>query len=316
MENQANLSSPVGWTDAQWSRVYQTVSEEANKASVAGAFLPCFGPLARSADVVRFEELREEDQLLTVSDDNPIKLWTLAVHVELKQQQLADENLSAALAVFRRAANLLARTEDTIVFNGLSNTDDAEKRLADIPPQCRVSGGENTIGLVERGKEGEKISVGYISHTRQIEPYSKTELVSPTDQYYGQAIVKAVSQAIMKLDKAGRLGPYACVLGNLAFVQAHTPETNSLVLPRDSIEPLLDGPVLRSGALDEYDGIVISLAGDPIDLVLATAPTAQFLQVTEEARYRFRIYERFALRVKQSNTISAFTLSEFTPPAS
>jgi uncharacterized linocin/CFP29 family protein len=321
METEANLSSPVGWTDAQWRRVYQAVSEEASKASVAGAFLPCFGPLSRSAYVVSFEELQEEDQLLTVSDDEPIKLWTLAVYVELKQQQLADENLSAALASFRRAANLLARAEDAIVFNGLpyKDPDQATRDARKIPKQCRVTGGEKTRGLVTRGKyklvaginDYLEVSVGYITHTGRTLPYipEPSAIAFTKRQYFGQAIVQAVSQAMTNLDQAGHLGPYACVLGNWAFVQAHTPAMNSLVLPRDSIEPLLGGPVLRSGAMDEHDGIVISLAGDPIDLVVATAPTVQFLRVEGlDARYLFRVYERFALRVKESNTISAFTL--------
>ena len=77
MEKPEQLSSPTGWTDAQWEKVYQTVSEEANKASVAGAFLPCYGPLSRSAEGVRGEKLEyiENGDYLKVDDAKTIDLW-------------------------------------------------------------------------------------------------------------------------------------------------------------------------------------------------------------------------------------------------
>ena len=51
-----------------------------------------------------------------------------------------------------------------------------------------------------------------------------------------------------------------------------------MVLPADRIKPLLRGPLLRSGQMDDEQGIVVSLSGTDIDLVVATPPRVQFLQ--------------------------------------
>jgi hypothetical protein len=40
----------LSWTEAQWQKVNEAVSEAFAKASVASAFLPCYGPLPGSAE--------------------------------------------------------------------------------------------------------------------------------------------------------------------------------------------------------------------------------------------------------------------------
>ena len=152
-------NAPVGWSDDQWSRVNRAVADEVNKSSVVGAFLPCFGPLSRSAECVGRSRLFEAEtrppQPLIVDDNGTINFWTLTVQVSLKQQQLAQENLDDALLAFRRAANLLARTEDAIAFLGLPHADPtaAELEARNVPAQCRVTGGELMLGLVAAGDE-------------------------------------------------------------------------------------------------------------------------------------------------------------------
>ena len=44
---------------------------------------------------------------------------TLQVTVRLRGAQMADPEMTSALTVFRRAANVLARLEDAVVFRGL-----------------------------------------------------------------------------------------------------------------------------------------------------------------------------------------------------
>ena len=297
-----NQIAEVGWTDAQWSRVSQVVSEEVNKGSVAGGFLPCYGPLSRSAELVRKEKVEETDPppWIRVDDVETINLWTLAVHVHLKQQQLAEEDLAGALSAFRRGANLLARAEDTIVFNTVP-----QPPLPPPPPPLapfniglvRVTGPALLTGSEGLVEEGKKLTVGS-------SPIART----------GEELVQAVAEAIVALEKNGHLGPFACVLGDKVFVVAHTPLA-SMVMPSDRMEPLLGMPLLRSGTIPDDEGIVVSLAGDPIDLVVATAPAAQFLLVTDDPEYVFRVYERFALRIKEDNAVSWFELMpESTPP--
>ena len=64
--------------------------------------------------------------------------------------------------------------------------------------------------------------------------------------------------------------------------------------------PFLEGgPLLRSSVVPEDQGVVVSLAGSPIDLVIGSDMHVKFLQVTLEPRYVLRVSERFLLRIKQ-----------------
>lgn len=292
------MSSQIDWTSEQWNQIQQLVADEVSKVSVAGSFLACCGPLERSATVVRSQTLievePEEDPIpedlvldpIKVDDIDTLRLWTLSVYIELKQRQLAEENLIGAISVFRRAANLLARSEDAIIFNGLPQADPTNQQLkvARSPILCRVKGGQQADGLVDRSS------------------------YDPISGSTGERLVINIAGAIANLESSGHLGPFACILGQGAFVEANTPN-DSLVLPKDRIEPLLGTQLLRSSTLQDYQVVVVSLAGDPIDLVVATSPTVQFLNVNNEARYLFRVYEKFVLRVKEEGAVSAFSLS-------
>ena len=55
--------------------------------------------------------------------------------------------------------------------------------------------------------------------------------------------------------------------------------------------------------------MVLSRADNEIDIVVGTPPTAQLLQVTQDARYFFRVYEKFMIRVKDPNAGRKFVLA-------
>ena len=272
----------LNWTDAQWQKINDAVTEAFGKASVASAFLPMYGPLAGSAEVVRNELLKQDPNRSppTISLDKDhsdvnVKLVNLTVNVELSSEQVADETLSNALLAFRRAGNILAVEEDRVVFEGFSqgpqgiksvyvaNNPDPQRGLADLPSR--------------------------VNHFKSLSAGALTR---------GQAAVKAVISAIHRLEDKFNPAPFACVLGNLLFEEVHDP-TLALVMPADRIIPLLKGgPLLRSGQMDDGAGIVVSLSGNAVDIVVGTPPTVQFLQRTIEAKFLFRVYERFALRVR------------------
>jgi uncharacterized linocin/CFP29 family protein len=303
----ADTNSQLGWVEAQWNKVNSAVTEEFTKASVVEAFLPCYGPLAGSAETVKDEKLDLSTAgAIRVTDDRTLKVWTLTVNVDLSNQQVADESLSSALLAFRRAANKLAKVEDYIVLSGYalstvrsqpSFTQSYLNPIAGVAPSdidIIVTGGEDfAIGLTEEGDSHKP--------TGSTPPRQGTSF-SPTTPARGQTIVTAVAQAIADLDASSHLGPFACVLGHDLFVDAHSPDASSLVLPADRITPMLTGPLLRSSSIEKNVGIVVSLSGDPIDLVVATPPKVQFLQVTGQAKFLFRVYERFVLRIKERST--------------
>jgi uncharacterized linocin/CFP29 family protein len=286
----------LNWTDAQWQRVNQAVTEAFGKASVASGFLPRYGPLPGSTETVRNERLRDDDpgKPLTVTLDADhdavnLKLVNLTVKVELSSEQVADETLSNALLAFRRAANILAQEEDRIVFKGFDRGD---------PNSLYVV---NKV-LPQKGLADLAVRLDF--------PDLLANAV-----VIGQAVVSAVVDAIGRLENDSNSGPFACVLGNELFNRVHDP-SQSFVLPADRITPLLKGgPLLRSGKMDENTGIVVSLAGNAVDIIVGTPPTVQFLQRAIDAKFLFRVYERFALRIRDKKKSPVAGFKNPTPVA-
>jgi uncharacterized linocin/CFP29 family protein len=276
----------LNWTDAQWQNVNAAVTNAFREASVANAFLPMYGPLVGSAEIVRNERLVQQlaaPRTIRLDADHDavnLRLVNLTVNVELSNEQVSEETLSNALLAFRRAANILALEEDRIVFRGFRRDLAAE----DSPI---VS---NQVGP-QKGLADLYARDAFPTITPSTEPAT-----------VGQAVVRQVVAAIGRLEAESNPGPFACVLGDVLFNSVHTP-SSALVLPADRITPQLKGgPLLRSGMMAPETGVVVSLAANAIDIVVGTPPIAQFLQRQLNARYLFRVYERFVLRIRDEVT--------------
>lgn len=279
-------NSQFEWTEEQWNRVQEAVRDEARKVRVAASFLPTYGPLAPDAETVPRQTLFEEDHKpLRVDDRTTRALTTVSINVQMRRPQAAQTDLSSPMIMFRRAANLIARVEDYIIFRGQpSKVEDIQVK----PSIFRVSGGDTFLGLIDEAKNVRNIvTIG----------------TDPSGQ--GQDLVAAVVTAISLLEENAYLGPFALVLGVDVYDVAYTPNKPSLVLPADRIKPLLDGPLLRSSTIDRSEGVLVSLAGEFIDLVVARDIAVRFLHITDEARRLFRVSQRFTLRVKQPKAIVA-----------
>ena len=121
--------------------------------------------------------------------------------------------------------------------------------------------------------------------------------------------MRAVSEAIGVLERNGHFGPFSVILGQTLFLVAQTPDVGSLVMPQDRIIPFLGGgSLLRSSTLPEHKGVVVALGGGAVELVVATDMSVQFLQVTTDPMFVFRVFEKMALRIKEPEAIMALTL--------
>ena len=329
----------VPWTDEQWARVNQAIQEEAKRARAAATFLPLYGPLGADADFVRRQEiwyagfgterllaaakanralqdynsalnvqdtdaaLAAQDrfvdadaslrrQALGIDDRDTMRLATLQVIVPVRNAQMADPELASALALFRRAANIVARLEDAIVFRGLTPDPAVPGGLAP-PPSARK--GLPEIWQITGASEARGLWT-------QRQP-SITIPRTPIDER-AQQLVRAISDAIGRLEQKGQFGPFAVVLGQELFLVAQTPEPGSLVLPQDRIIPFLGGgPLLRSSTLEDLTGIVVALGGAPLELVVAADMSAQFLQISADPVFLFRVSEKIALRIREPDAI-------------
>jgi uncharacterized linocin/CFP29 family protein len=108
-------NAQVGWTEAQWNRVREEVLQAWQRVRVAGSFLPIYGPLPPSTQVVPSEVLKSDG---SVDERATASLIEIDLSVKLSRQQIQEEDLSSALLQFRRRATQLGQLEDWFIFNG------------------------------------------------------------------------------------------------------------------------------------------------------------------------------------------------------
>jgi uncharacterized linocin/CFP29 family protein len=299
-----NDNPQVPWTDEQWARVNKVVQEEANRARMAATFLPLVGPLPADTDFVREGLIQNQPTPppnIGIQDRAVIQLATLQVKVPVRGAQMADPEMTSVLALFRRAANVLARLEDAVVFRGLARDPAWPNRFAPPinvgppPPQrvWEITGGERSRGLW--------------TNPLLYPSVPQVDIAALPFAHADTRLVRGIAQAIGLLEAQGQFGPFAVVLDQPLFLVAQTP-TAALVLPQDRILPFLGGgPLLRSSTLNVArgvrSGVVVALGGEPVELVIATDVCVQFLQITAEPNFVFRVCEKMALRIKEPEAI-------------
>jgi uncharacterized linocin/CFP29 family protein len=287
------------WTEEQWASVQQLVRETARKSSVASAIFPLVGPLPPGH--VRVPHLRltpaggagvlkwlpdGPTERLEIDDASTLQLTTVAVDVYLKTTQAEEAELAAARSMLARAADIVARLEDAIAFNGLTAVVGGPPSIKNAPavtPPIYTVSNQDQKGLLE------------------VNEHPALGMTGPAP-FDGEELVEKIIRAVGLLEGAGQYGPFACVLGSELYSAAVTP-SNSLVLPLDRILPFLNGPLLRSGTLPPHKGIVVAGAGAPIDLVVGSDIHVRFVQMSVEPSYVLRVSERFVLRIKQRDAI-------------
>jgi uncharacterized linocin/CFP29 family protein len=279
-------NSQVPWTEEQWARVNQAIQEAAQNARVAAGFLPLYGPLPPDTDFVRWGDIPYTPPL-RIDDTTVIQLATLQMRVVLRGAQLADPELGSVLSLFRRAANVIARLEDALIFNGRHDPPPLPARSADV--------GEDYLG---------QDATGLIDRAHYVGPPATN----------GVTLVDAIAAAIARLEDDGHFGPFAVALGHDLFMSAQTPTAPMpYVIPQDRIIPFLrGGSLVRSSVLPDDKGVVVALGGEPVQLVVATDISLQFLQVTLDPYFVFRVYEKVALRIKGQHAIAL--LASAAPP--
>jgi uncharacterized linocin/CFP29 family protein len=327
-----NVAQP-SWTDTQWNAVLKTVSEEAQRARTAAQFLPIAGPIDASTVAVPSFRLANPlnpdappaERLETNNLPN-LTFTTIAVPVSLATAEVSDPDLAAGLVKFRRAANIIARIEDALVFNDRTAAGPPSAGIGGIPNVFLVTGGGPAPGdafqfgllPLDSGQgpttpAGGRIVVPVPIPT-VIPPAGQGRLVALTD--YGSVIVDGIVAAIGALENAGQSGPFACVLGQLPYEAVYAPTAN-FIAAKDRILPILGGPLLRSSCITSIAGaepkggyaygVVVALGGNPIELIVASDISVQFLQVTLEPRYVFRVSERISLRVTDPSAIAVLS---------
>jgi uncharacterized linocin/CFP29 family protein len=335
-------NAQVGWTEAQWNRVREEVLRAWQRVRVAGSFLPAYGPLPPSTQVVPSEVFNPDG---TVDDQATSVLLEIALPVTLTRQEVREEDLSSALLQFRRRASQVGQLEDWYIFNGtypgsgvadqttLTSIGDAKDPSRLYRPFSRyldevvamewpfLKGAPKPIANHETQLQGLRRrnpgALGLLEGATQDGQLGEKPTVQPLDN---KGLTRAVVRAIDSLEQQGYVAPYVCVFGRDPFEAAHEPTDNSITFPRDRLEPLIGRELLHASALDiiphevdEYSqpdprqwqarGMLLSLAGEAVDLAIAAEATPEFRYVDREGRYVFAVFERFTLRIKDTRAI-------------
>jgi uncharacterized linocin/CFP29 family protein len=275
-------TADLGWSDEQWSRASKIVQQEAQRARVAGQFLPTYAQPDATAVAVPKRVINYDKKRIGIDNSPTLGLTSLAVNIYLTSQEAGDPEQSAALIELRRAANIIARLEDALILRGKKGAD--LQGVAGLPDVYSATGGDNQGGLVKGST--------FVPPDLAADPK-------------GEEVAAKIIEAVSKLEEAGHNRPFACVLGHKLYTALHTP-TNAMILPRDRVVPFLEGPLLRSSTLSENDGqgLVVALGGSPIELVVSSELHLRFLQITTEPYFVLRLSERVALRVTDWSAIA------------
>lgn len=279
------------WGEVQWSRIRQIVHDEALRTRVAASFLPLYGPLPDGAETAPVNRLGARPSetgparfVLEIDDYTTQRFASVSVNVAVKNHMLADPQLEAASVLFRRAATIVARVEDHILFNGKDGEVTAVNGLTE--PVWTTGGDPSYLGLVQAAASDVRV-------TRFDDPAAA-----------GPEVYARIIEAVLRIEDQGYARPFAVVLGQNLFHALHMPMPGSMVLPRDSVLPVTEGPLLRASSLDPDQGLVISLLGDPVEIVVPKDISVRYLQAGLDGGHVFRVSQRFLLRVKDGRAVA------------
>jgi len=267
-----------------------------------------------------------------VDEGATLRLNEYYVEFELTPQQVDQEmgdikqlGHSTAVTLATKAANTLALGEDLIIFQGqnaLNTANPFVNGLVLTLTQVTLSDtGLLNFPIVPAVPAAHVVGVpapgpGPLNPQVQVIQVPRLAPAIP-GVIYGPNTFQFVAQAYSQLQAAGQYGPYALVLQTTPYADAFAPLPATLTLTADRIKPLMTAGFFGTGTLPPnpgappvqvplpapYYGVLVSLGGNTMDLVVGLEPIAAFMQEDLNGSFRFRVLERFTLRVKDTTGI-------------
>ena len=209
--------------------------------------------------------------------------------------------MTSALAILRRAANALARLEDAIIFNGQAV--DA-KAATERPIPSRASTGFRRSGKYWAGRH--RRPLGSRPARGSAPAATRREVPIALDgEESGQHLVAGRVTSNWRFGsertfRAFRRGTRSeillgCTDAGSGFARAAARSDHSVPWRRPACSVRARFQTTRA--------LSSALGGAPVELVVATDVTLQFLQVTADPSFVFRVMEKMVLRIKESDAI-------------
>ena len=299
----------VHWTQDVWDRIDKAVHDEVMRTRVGQKFLPIRPVIPRTTSVPT-DSITPPTKVaptLLVDEGLTTRLSEYWVEFALTPQQIDHETgdimelgHSTAVTLATRAANLLSQAEDLVIFSG----------------QNAIAGNnlfQNGIVL----NRGVPADTGLLDLAPGAPPLPAAQIipVKPKDPavpgVYGENTFASVAEGYSVLQGNGQYGPYALVLQTTPYADTYAPLPGTLILTADRLNPLMTAgfygtgtlPSNAAGAEPQFYGLLLSLGGNTIDLVVGLDATTAFMQQDTDGAYRFRVVERFALRLKDITAV-------------
>jgi uncharacterized linocin/CFP29 family protein len=304
----------VHWSQDVWDRIDRAVHDEVMRTRVAEQFLPIHLVIPQTtsvpADIIPPRDATT--QTLTVDEGVTTRLNETWVEFALTPQQVDQEtgNISelghsTAVTLATRAANILAQAEDLVIFQGQNAINDPNSLFKTI---VRSRGVPADTGLLDLNLSGQ--SQPPLLPPVQVVPVLRLPNPTQPGSIYGENTFRAVTEAYSILQGQGHYGPYALVLQTTPYADTYAPLPTTLIMPADRIKPLMTAGFYGTGTLPSnlptkasFAGLLVSLGGNTMDLVVGLDATTAFMQQDTDGAYRFRVVERFALRLKDTTAV-------------
>lgn len=302
-----------GWTPEIWASIDEAVHAEGKRTKIAAKFL---GPpvmvdpstLTVPSDTVHLTgQVLDVDPVLTTPI---VEIQVLFMLTSQQVEKVALANAPTAITLATRAANLLSQGEDLLILQG---QDAADKHslfrgvaATAEPRKVQVKSGRPGKGLLNLP---DQTGANLTMQALRVAPKAK-----PTGSVWGEEIFGQVAKAYAQLQGGQGLsqahyGPYALVLNYFPYADTFAPLPTTLILTADRIKPLVtsiaDGKChfYGTGTVPTDSGVFVSVGGNTLDLVMAQDATTECVQIDTDGYYRFRVFERFAVREKDVSCV-------------
>lgn len=309
----------IPWAKDVWERIDHAVATEVKRTRICARFLP-IKPVPPKTTSVPTDSYSVTAGVYGVDEGATTRLNEYYVEFELTPQQVDQEEgdfrdlgHSTAVTLATKAANSLALAEDLICFQGQNAITGAAAFTSGLV-QTLAGNKPLDTGLLNFPVGGNAPGAGPL--TPAPAPDIDVVQVAPLDPavpgvIYGSGTFNGVAQAYSQLQAAGQYGPYALVLETVPYADTFAPLAD-LTVTADRIKPLVTAGYFGSGTLPPnpppvpaapYFGVLVSLGGNTMDLVVGAQPVTAFQQEDTTGNFRFRVLQRFALRIKDTTAI-------------
>jgi uncharacterized linocin/CFP29 family protein len=274
----------TAWTTDDWTLLDDTVKDEVKHTKVYPKLLNMYGPLTDPwATSVPADTLTPN--ALSIPEGDKTILGEVQVRFSLSNGQVMGEGdgngLSTAVTLATRAANLLALGMDTLVWDSVAALPAGVQVIQDKAPQSGlVSAAANAIQVFPT----------------QIDPDTRLP-------QYEERTFDAVAAATAKLESLGHPRPFGFVVDYRVFADTFRTLPSTLITPAERIIPLVTRAYCPTARVPAFTGLVSSSRASTVDFVVGLPPTIGYLQKNEDGTRLFKVFERFAVRLKDPTAL-------------